>query len=63
MNKGSKLIKKELLEEKEEEEIIHLEKHIADKENFGEMDRADGILNQQGVWTNKRKLFPKIKPN
>ena len=73
MNKRSKLKKKELLEGEEEEEIIHLEKLIADKceeknrkivmENFGEMDGADGILNHQGVWKNKRKLFPKIKPN
>ena len=73
MHKRSKLKKKKLLEEEEEEEIIHLEKLIADKceeknrkivmENFGEMDGADGILNHQGVWKNKRKLFPKIKPN
>ena len=32
-------------------------------DNFGEMDGDDGVLNHQGVWKNKRKLFPKIKPN
>jgi hypothetical protein len=32
-------------------------------ENFGEMDGADGMLKHQGVWKNKRKLFPKIKTN
>ena len=31
--------------------------------NFGEMNGTDGGLNHQGVWKNKRKLFPKIKPN
>ena len=61
------------LTENEEEEILSLEKLIADKceeknrrqvvDNFGEMDGDDGVLNHQGVWKNKRKLFPKIKPN
>ena len=30
-------------------------------ENFKEFDSTDGILNQQGVWKIKKKLFPKLK--
>ena len=73
MSKRSKLKKKDLLDEEEEEEIILLENLIAEKceetnrkkvmENFGEMNGYHGGLNHQGVWKNKRKLFPKIKPS
>ena len=73
MNKRSKLKKKEVIEEDDEQEIFNLEGLIAqmceDKnrqkvmKNFGEMNGTDGGLNHQGVWKNKRKLFPKIKPN
>ena len=73
MDKRSKLKKKELLDEKEEEEIVSPEKLIAEKceetnrkivmENFDEMNGDNGGLNHQGVWKNKRKLLPKIKPN
>ena len=73
MDKRSQLKKKIDLTENEEEEILSLEKLIADKceeknrrqvvDNFGEMDGDDGVVNHQGVWKNKRKLFPKIKPN
>ena len=73
MDKRSKLKKKIELTEDEEEEMLSLEKLIANKceeknlrkvvDNFGEMEGEVGVLNHQGVWKNQRKLFPKIKPN
>ena len=71
MKKRSLLKSKENLEEADEEEISRLESLIADKcqeenrkkvmDNFGQMDGKDGILNHQGIWKNKKKLFPKVK--
>ena len=73
MERRKQLLKKQLLEENEEEEITKIEETIADlcqegnmkkvMENFSDMNGADGNINQQGVWKTKKKLFPKINPS
>ena len=60
------------LEEKDEAEIVNLEYLIAEKceeenrkkviDNFKEMEGQHGNVSHQGIWKNKKKLFPKIKP-
>ena len=44
----------EMCEEENRKKII---------DNFKEMDGQNGNLSHQGVWKNKKKLFPKIKPS
>ena len=69
-----KLLKlKDDLNEEEEENLISLEKMIAEAceeinrskviENFKDIDGGDDNLSHQGVWKAKQKYFPKIKPN
>ena len=53
-----------------EDEIVLIETEIAKmceeqnwqkiRENFAEVDGPDGNLQHQGIWKNKRKLFPKV---
>ena len=67
-----KLKSKQVLSEKDEEEVEDIEEKIAEKcqeenrqkvmDNFSEMNGVDGNLLHQGVWKTKQKLFPKIKP-
>ena len=72
LSKRSHLKKKDELNEKEEEEIVTLERLIAEQceeenrkkvvDNFKDLDGNNGNLNHQGVWKAKKKYFPKIKP-
>ena len=67
MDKRSQLKKKIDLTENEEEEMLSLEKLIADKceeknrrqvvDNFGEMDGDDGVLNHQRCLEEQEKAF------
>ena len=72
MDKRKDLKSKEVIEEKDEEEIVNIENLIADKcleanrknvlDNFRGMERMDGNMNHQGIWKMKKKYFPKLKP-
>ena len=73
MEKRRKLKKKESLDEKEEVELNDLEKIIAEKceelnrkrvtENFNDIHNDQGNVSHQGIWSIKRKYFPKKKPS
>ena len=76
---GDLMDKRKLLKAKvditddDEEEIVNLEKEIADKcqeenrkmvvDNFKELEDANGNVSHQGIWKTKKKFFPKIKPS
>ena len=73
LERRRKLKSKQVVSERDEEEIELIEEKIAEKcqegnrrkvmENFGEMDGVDGNLVHQGIWKTKKKLFPKTKPS
>ena len=73
MAKRRILKKKDLLNEKEEEELVKLEEKIALQceeqnrkkvsDNFKALNGKDGDLSHQGIWKIKKKYFPKIKPS
>ena len=70
MEKRRNLKRKDILDEKEEEELKQLEETIANKceevnkkrvvDNFKELDNQ-GDVNHQGIWKVKNKYFPKVK--
>jgi hypothetical protein len=73
MEKRRKLKKKESFDEKEELELNELEKRIAEKceemnrkkvtDNFKDIQSNQGNVSHQGIWSIKRKYFPKKNPS
>ena len=73
MERRRTLKKKEVLDDKEEEELNRIEMNIANlceesnrkkvTENFRSVGGNDGDLIHQGIWKIKKKYFPKIKPS
>ena len=71
MDRRTNLKNKVVVDENDEEEILNIEKMIADKcleanrknvvDNFKGMERNDGNINHQGIWKMKKKYFPKLK--
>ena len=72
MEKRTQLKKKLDINESEEEELINLEKLIAEAcedanrakvvDNFKDIGGDGDNLSHQGVWKTKKRLFPKINP-
>ena len=73
LERRRKLKSKQVVSERDEEEIELIEEQVAEKcqeenrrkvmVNFGEMDGLDGNLVHRGIWKTKKKFFPKIKPS
>ena len=72
MERRKYYIKKDVLSEKELNDLAKIEEDIANLcedsnkekiiENFKQLGTADGNVNHQGIWKVKKKIFPKVKP-
>ena len=73
LDRRKKLKNRQLISEKDEDEIDEIEQKISEKcqernknkvvEAFGELNDVDGNLAHQGIWKAKQKFSPKIKPS
>ena len=73
MERRRALKKKDVIDDNEEEELVNIERDIASlceeanrkrvTDNFKSIGGNDGDLLYQGIWSIKKKYFPKTKPS